>query len=713
MNPLAFPSCRTLMMATMLTVSVSPIAYAQQADPDAVGAATDTRASSTLSAITVSPTRTNALDMPMAVGALGSRSPLETPFSTTVVHNADLLERQVAKLGDVFSTDASVADNNGAYGAWANYLTVRGLTLDWQNAYRIDDKPFISYVVTLPYEHLERIDLLKGASGFLYGFGSPGGLINYVTKKPSEQRLRNVDVGYASKGLLRQHADFGDRWGEQDRFGYRINASHEEGKTFNNGSLTRNALSLALDARLSERLTWDFQSLAQDRDVRGQEPTIYTGLMGDRLPSAVRNDDSTLVGGGTFADNALRFYATGLQYALAPDWTLDATVSHSTTRTHRNESVLYLRDGLGNYDDYHSDYAERYQFNQAQTMLQGRFATGAVRHQVVLGAATQVQRNNYSANGFFGLIGGGNLRTQNVNRYDSPGGLDVYRAVRITQRALFASDTIAFSQRLSLLAGLRYTNYRQIGYSPDGTPGRAYDKNGVLTPTVAVMLHLDARTMTYVSYVESLEPGASVGALYSNYGTLLDPLKSRQYEVGIKTERADWRATAALFRIEKKAEYANADNALVQDGRSIHQGLELGATAQLGAGVQIGGSVMLLDTQYRQGFAYNGKRVAGAPKTIVALQLAWDMPQIPGLRVYANSKYTGATMLRPANDVAVASYTLLNLGASFDTRIHGYDTTFRLALDNVTDKRYWMFQYADYVKAGDARALRLNVSLKF
>jgi len=712
MNPLAFPSCRALMTAAMLTVSISTISRAQQADPDAVGAATDARASSTLSAITVSPTRADALDTPMAVGALGSRSPLETPFSTTVVHNADLLERQVAKLGDVFATDASVADNNGAYGAWANYLTVRGLTLDWQNAYRIDDKPFISYVVTLPYEHLERIDLLKGASGFLYGFGSPGGLINYVTKKPDERGLRSVDVGYASKGLVRQHADFGDRLGEQDRFGYRLNASHEEGKTFNNGSLTRNALSLALDARLSERLTWNFQSLAQDRDVRGQEPTIYTGLMGDRLPSAVRNNDSTLVGGGTFADNALRLHATGLQYALASDWTIDATVSHSTTRTHRNESVLYLRDGLGNYDDYHSDYAERYQFNQAQTMLQGRFATGTVRHQVVLGAATQVQKNDYSANGFFGLIGGGNLHAQNVNRYDSPGGLDVYRAVRITQRALFASDTIAFSQRLSLLAGLRYTNYRQIGYSPDGTPGRPYDKTGVLTPTAAVMLHLDARTMAYVSYVESLEPGASVGALYSNYGALLDPLKSRQYEVGIKTERADWRATAALFRIEKKAEYANADNALVQDGRSIYQGLELGATAQLGAGVHIGGSVMLLNARYRQGFAYDGKRVTGAPNTIVALQLAWDVPQMPGLRVYANSKYTGETMLRPANDVAVPRYTLLNLGASFETRIHGYDTTFRLALDNVTNKRYWMFQYADYVKAGDARALRLNVSLK-
>ncbi|GGC02472.1 ferric siderophore receptor [Oxalicibacterium flavum] len=671
------------------------------------------RETGALPAVKVSAVQAGALDAPVNAGALGSRSMLETPFSGIVVSNAELQDRQVAKLGDVFATDASVSDNSGAYGAWTSYLTVRGLALDWQNSYRIDGKPFLSYVITLPYEHLEQVDLLKGSSGFMYGFGSPGGMVNYVTKKPTEQNLRSVDIGYSTKGLISEHVDLGGRLGEGGRFGYRLNASHEEGKTFNNGSLKRNSLSLALDARLTDRLTWDFQSLVQDRDAKGQEPTIYTGLMGNRLPSVVRNNDRTLVGGGTFADNAFRFYSTGLQYALAPDWKLSASYSHSATRTRRNESVLYLSDSLGNYDDYHSDYAEAYQFNQVQAMLEGKFATGSVQHQVVFGASSQVQKNDYSSNGFFGLVGTGNLREQNVNRYDGPGSLDLYRAGRITQKALFASDTIAFSEQLSLLAGLRYTDYRQVSYGVDGTPGQPYEKDGVLTPTVALMFRFDPRTMAYASYIESLEPGSSVGVAYRNNGELLDPLKSRQYEVGIKTERTDWSATAALFRIEKKAEYANADNYLVQDGQSVYQGLELGSTVQLGHGVQVGGSLMLLDSEYRQGFAFNGNRVAGAPETIVAAQLAWEVPQVPGLRLHANAKYTGPTMLRPANDVEVSGYTLFNLGASYDTRIKGYETTFRLALNNVTDKRYWMFQYSDYVKTGDPRSLSINASLKF
>ena len=59
----------------------------------------------------------------------------------------------------------------------------------------------------------------------------------------------------------------------------------------------------------------------------------------------------------------------------------------------------------------------------------------------------------------------------------------------------------------------------------------------MLTPTFALMYKLTPRTMAYASYIESLEPGSSVGATYANFGALLDPLKSKQYELGIKTEQ--------------------------------------------------------------------------------------------------------------------------------------------------------------------------------
>jgi len=656
------------------------------------------------------------LSAPVDSGALGSRSQLETPFSTAVVTQSDIREHRPGKLGDLFVTDASVSDNSGAYDGWASYLTVRGLPLDWQNSFRIDGKPFLSYAVTLPYEHFEQVDLLKGASGFMYGFGSPGGLVNFVTKKPTDQPVREIDAGYASDSLARGHVDLGGRAGADDRFGYRLNATHEEGARPNDGSLYRDSVSLALDARLSERLTWDFQGLYQDSTATRQAPSINTGQMaGGSLPSVPRGDGSDLTGEGNYVDNAFRHYATGLAYRLSPDWKASASFSHSSTRTRRNESVFMLADGLGNYDDYRSDYGESYQFNQWQAMLEGKASTGALRHRIVLGASWQKQRNYYGANSVYEQVGTGSVHRANDNTYYSRGAfgsLDLYRAADIAQKALFASDTVELGGGWSVLGGLRYTAYRQNGYDPGGARNAVYDKD-VVTPTAALMYKIDPQTMAYASYVESLEPGSTVGNLYANYGETLNPLKSKQYEVGVKTERESWAASAALFRIERGAEYADAANVLVQDGESVYQGLELGASKRLGADWDLGATLMLLDSEYRKGADYLGNRVAGAPRFVAAGRLVYRVPQLPGLSLRASAKYTGSTWLRPGNDVKVGGYAIVDLAATYETRVAGYDTTFRLAVDNVADKRYWEFQYSDYVKLGEPRSVSLTASVRF
>lgn len=644
------------------------------------------------------------LNTKVSGGALGARTQLDTPFSTAVVKSEELAERQVSKLGDVFALDASVSDNSGAYSSWASYITVRGLPLDWQNAYRIDGKPFLSYTITLPYEHFEQIELLKGSSGFMYGFGSPGGIVNYVTKKPSDTPVRSIDIGYKSSSLWSEHVDLGGRFGDQGRFGYRLNATHEEGKTFNDGSLRRDSLSLALDARLTRDLSWDFNALYQDRRSTGQTPSIYLGsYVGSSLPSVISGANQTLLGPGQHLTNNLQLYSTGLQYRLAPDWTLSTSYSHSTATRSRNEGILFLTNASGDYDDYRSDTREGHRFDQAQALLQGTLRTGAVEHQVVLGASWQKQGNDYSSNAVYQQIGTGNLYSQNTNSYFSTTDFSLYRFSDVTQRAVFASDTVKLSERWSVLAGLRNTNYEQTGYT----------KNGVVTPTLALMFKPAPDTTVYTSYVESLEQGATVGITYANYRDQLAPLKSKQYELGVKTEHERWSATAALFRIERGAEYANSANVLVQDGQSIYQGLELGASTRLGSQWQLGGNVMVLDSSYERGSSYQGNRVAGAPDFVAATQLSYAVAQVPGLKLSADAKYTGATMLNASNGLKLPGYALANVGASYTTRIGGYDTTWRVAVNNLANKRYWEFQYENYIKPGDPRTVSVGAKLDF
>lgn len=702
----------TLSPLFLASVLACAAAHAQE------GAASEAR----LTDVTVRAALEDATDLqlrrPVANGALGDRSALDTPYSSRVVTAETIEQTTPNKLGDVFFTDASVSDNSASVGAWASYLTVRGLELDWQNGYRIDGHPFISYVTVLPYEHMEQVELLKGATGFMYGFGAPGGLVNYVTKKPTAEPVRSVTLGVMSQRLWRGHADLGGRLGQDGQIGYRLNATREEGDTFNEGHLRRNALSLALDARLSRDLTWDFQALYQDRLSKDAEPTITTfGITGGRLPSPVDNDNGRMVGPGAYADNTFKYVSTGLKYQIAPDWQVRTAYSHSSTRTRRNESVLNLLDAAGNYSNDRSDYGESYQFNQLDAQVQGRLRTGGISHQIVAGASWQQQGNDYSSAGFYGPVGTGNLGTQNNLPYYSVGdfgSLGLYRAAETTQKTVYASDTVVLNEQWSVLAGLRYTNYVQRSFSTSGAESSRYSQSGVLTPSLALMYRFAPQTMAYASYVEALEPGTAVTNLaYTNYGAVLDPLKSRQYELGVKTERAAWSATAAVFRIEKKAEYVNASNTLVQDGESTFQGVELGATARLGRPWRVGGSLMLLDPEYGRGNAYAGNRVVGAPKVVATAQVAYRVPQLPGLQLTAGVKHTGPTMLRPANDLRTDGFTLLNLGATYDTVVGGHDTTFRFALNNAADKRYWLYQYGDYVKAGDPRSFNLSATVRF
>jgi iron complex outermembrane receptor protein len=151
----------------------------------------------------------------------------------------------------------------------------------------------------------------------------------------------------------------------------------------------------------------------------------------------------------------------------------------------------------------------------------------------------------------------------------------------------------------------------------------------------------------------------------------------------------------------------------VQDGDSIYEGIEAGGSVRLGRRWQVAGDVMLLDTWYAKGQTYNGQRVAGAPQFVAAARVTYDVPFVPGLQVGADTKYTGNMEVRPAGNLETGGYMLVNIGANYVTRIGGHDVTLRAAIDNITNRRYWMYQYSDYIAPGDPRTVSLNARIDF
>ena len=110
---------------------------------------------------------------------------------------------------------------------------------------------------------------------------------------------------------------------------------------------------------------------------------------------------------------------------------------------------------------------------------------------------------------------------------------------------------------------------------------------------------------------------------------------------------------------------------------------------------------------------YQGNRVAGAPRFVGTAQLSYSVAQLSGLKLFADAKYTGDTMLNASNGLKLPGHAITNVGASYTTRLGGHDTTLRFAVNNVADKRYWEFQYENYMKPGDPRTYSVSAGLDF
>ncbi len=86
------------------------------------------------------------------------------------------------------------------------------------------------------------MELLKGASGFMYGFGNPGGTVNYVTKQPDRPVHGQRGTGLPLVARVDRARRRGGRAGLDNMFGYRLNLTHEEGKPSNAVGINRNSV---------------------------------------------------------------------------------------------------------------------------------------------------------------------------------------------------------------------------------------------------------------------------------------------------------------------------------------------------------------------------------------------------------------------------------------------------------------------------------------
>lgn len=648
---------------------------------------------------------------------------LQTPASVSVLTREQMQDLNIRTTTDAAKFDASIGDAYNAVG-YAEQFSIRGFKLNNANSYRKDGLP-ISGDAPIPLENKESLEVLKGLAGLQAGVAAPGGIVNYVTKRPTAAPLRSVTVEASERGTLLGSVDLGGRF-EDRRFGYRVNVATERLRSYIKGADgNRNFVSGAFDWQITPQallqIDADYQKKKQVTAPGFQLidgvslPNVAADTMLNRQPwSRPVETESSNVG--------LRF-----EYRFSPDW--HATVSANRHSFKRDDYTAFPYGcgaqelypgfcGNGDYDVYdYQSLGEAKKPQALQAMLQGRFSTGALRHEFTGG---------YS---FFN-----NSEKWGDYLYDYAGTSNIHHPVAVPmaggssgpvserrsdhERAFFVQDIVALSSQLKLHAGVRHAQLKRDEFIGEGVANAKTDK-GFWLPNVALVYNPLHNVALYGSWAQGLEHGGIAPIETTNQNRALAPGKAKQVEVGAKADLASGLAvSAALFRITKGLEYTDAGNTFVRNGEAEHRGLELAAHGKLTRELTIGLSATALDTdQGGTGLAsMDGKRVTNVPKFKSSVYAEYALPQVAGLKLNANWQHAGNKAFDAENTTLVPGYDVLNLGASYATRIGGTAAVFRAQVANALDKFYWRDVTPDlggYLFPGAERTFKVSAQFDF
>ena len=313
------------------------------------------------------------------------------------------------------------------------------------NGVKVDGQNFPSWDTDLPLEPFEQVQLLKGLGGFMYGFGSPGGILNYVLKRPADEAYRSFSIGYKSAGVFSESVDLGGRFGADDRFGYRLNAVNEEGNTAEaDGHIRRKVASLALDFRITPDLTLTADALYQKRKQNG---TLFGIMLGaDAVVPDAGSISRDLTQPQNFYQTEMASFGTGLKYRISDDWKASVKYRFAKENRTNSDSLLFVYNDAGDYSNTIYSAQTRYFYSAVDTMVESKFRTGSLAHHVVIGAGYQSQTSEYDNSQGWNAgysLGNGNIYTP-IELYnpDVAQNYQLYRHDCITQASIYASDTV-------------------------------------------------------------------------------------------------------------------------------------------------------------------------------------------------------------------------------------------------------------------------------
>ena len=656
------------------------------------------------------------------VGPLGRMSLQDTPYSISVTPSALIEDIQAGNPTDALKLNPTVNPEMGS-NRTGDYLSIRGF-INSENQAMDGMRQALGNGAVL--EDKERIEILSGADSFLYGIASPAGMVNYVLKRPTPERLLKVTLGDYGGGQAYTHVDAGGPIDNAGKLGYRINLlGVDDGSTgIDSESHKRTLFSGAFDWHVTPKTLWSFDSSYCHRDLEHMQAFFKIGTVTrvPDAPDASRNYGAPYNG----SENTHTSYGTGLTSVINSMFTVRTAFRYSDYESNGFRSMRNVWvDNAGDYKQQMMYYLgqQKEETIQGNIFLDSSFHTGFAKHKVTAGyivdhvpeSETSPGTATYSfpATTIFNMSNPGYSPYPNITiSKHTP----YIMTERVTRQSVILADQVVLSRRWSVLGGATYAKIRDINYpASTGDVKTIYDK-GQFTPSGAIMFKPISAITTYVSFIEALNEGPIAPDDATNANAILPPFMSTQEEAGVKAVFRRMSVNAAFFRIEQANAYTDPVTGIYsEDGREVHIGGEVSWSGKITNDLTLlgGFSVLRATIQKTSTAAMEGKTPQAVPESIARLYGDYALPFLRGLSLTGGVYYTGKEWVNDSNTLSISHVVTGDVGARYRRKVLGKDTTFRLNVNNVTDKNYWTTKGGGMLYLGSPRIVATSMTVQF
>ncbi|AHG18398.2 energy transducer TonB [Chania multitudinisentens RB-25] len=629
------------------------------------------------------------------IGLLGNKNTLNTPFSVNGYTSKFIEAHPFKTLGDIIQNDASIRITSPA-GGILDSLMIRGFPIGEGNIGEIllNGVYGVAPNYQLLPQYIDRVEVLKGPGAGLYGMspnGGIGGVVNVVTKQAVARNITKMTTTWESDSQFGQYIDVGRLWVNPDgeMWGVRFNGGGSGGDLRQDNS-GKNATfgALALDyAQGQLRTSLDLLDQYQHVKSPNRPFLASSGINIPLAPDGKKNIAQRGMWWNTRDQGAL-FHA---EYDINDNVTLFAKAGGGRTRVSRvSEQTPTIFNVQGDVVSTLTNYRFNVNRYTLEAGARGSLTTGSVEHQLAL--QTSVYHDRLAVGSRIGQTVYSNIyspRAEEVVKPSAPSQIPKASSSQLSSVAL--ADTLSvLDGRLDIIPGARFQRVRSDNFSSNGNRSSTYAESA-FTPMLGLLYRLRQPVSLYANYIEGLSKGDIAPETAENAGQVMRPYRSRQYEVGAKYDAHGVLGTLSLFQIDRPSGAVDGNNLYSVNSEQRNRGIELSLSGDPVDGLNILGSLSLIDAELTRSpnSEVRGNRPVGVAPMQANVGVTYTLPLLKGLSVNSQINYSGKQYVNQTNTQSIGSWTTVDMGAAYKTRIYGISNTFRFDVRNVFDRHYW------------------------